>query len=229
MFFKKISLTHIGQIAVGVILLAILGCEPPPDTLQREIPPSVIEIGILEDPIAITRPTVEFNHAGHTEALKDKGCEACHLKDSDGIVFKFGRTEDLEDPETLRDLYHDKCIGCHKERATAKQKTGPRTCAGCHVKRSEGISMKRKMAFDYSLHFRHVQATGEEKCDTCHHQYDKSLEKLVYKKGWEDACLDCHGKTDDGKNLSLKNASHNTCVTCHLEAEAKGSNHGPTA
>jgi hypothetical protein len=85
------------------------------------------------------------------------------------------------------------------------------------------------MSFDYSLHERHIQGVSRElkiaeRTDTskeCHHIYNEATSKLEYKKGQEGACSDCHGAKDEERKLSLKNASHEQCVTCHLKLESK--------
>ncbi|MDJ0762109.1 MAG: cytochrome c3 family protein [Myxococcota bacterium] len=213
----------------GLLVLAILGCEPPHEVGVREVSPATIVISLPTVFGDLRRPPVAFDHGAHTAALEDEGCTACHLQEDDALVFKFARKDDGDDGDALKDLYHDKCIGCHKARTAAGQTSGPEACATCHKKQSAGASLtlRKEMAFDYSLHYRHVQATGQEKCDACHHQYDEAAQKLVYKKGAEDACRDCHGKVDEGRNLSLKNASHVNCITCHLREQARGSKHGP--
>jgi hypothetical protein len=80
------------------------------------------------------------------------------------------------------------------------------------------------MAFDASLHARHALAYPE-KCDACHHIYDEVQRKLTYQKGTEEACRSCHGAVDVERTLSLANAAHNDCVSCHLarsRAQQKG-------
>ncbi len=222
------SLKHLVYGFAGVLLLAMLGCEDPHPDVERTVSSSTITLELPAELGALQRPPVEFEHGEHTEALEDKGCEACHLKGDDGgLIHKFNRKDDVSQGDALKDLYHDKCMGCHKERSAAGQKSGPVVCAQCHVAQApESVSLRQEMAFDYSLHFRHVQAT-QEKCEKCHHVYDERRKKLEYVKEKEDACSDCHGDKDDGKNLSLKNASHASCITCHTEAKNKGKKHGP--
>lgn len=212
----------------GMLLVPTAGCESLHQESVREIGAATIELSIAHEPEDLARPAVEFGHKEHTEALREEGCEKCHPKKKDKFVFKFARKDDNTSAKKLMELYHDRCIGCHKEQVTAGKKSGPRVCAECHQKRPEGIAAREEVVFDYSLHFRHVVAAGEEKCDSCHHQYNEKRKKLVYRKGEEDACRDCHGSVDEGKKLSYKNASHLACVNCHFEAERKGKEHGPT-
>ncbi len=211
----------------ALLLVFCLGCEPPHHVEPPATRPATITIALSEDPGKLERPPVRFDHAEHTGSL-DEDCALCHLKSEGALVFKSARIESGGEKGDLMDLYHEKCIGCHSERATEGQETGPRVCAECHVKQEAGEDLRRAAAFDYSLHYRHVKATGDEKCDRCHHVYDEAKQALVYVKGKEDACSDCHGVTDEGKTLSIKNASHNSCVTCHLKAKADEKKHGPT-
>ncbi|MCP4600478.1 MAG: cytochrome c3 family protein [Proteobacteria bacterium] len=218
---STMSLTRLGYGLAGALLFAVLGCEGAHPDIGRAITSSTIALKLPEQLGELQRPPVEFDHGKHTESLKDEGCKACHLKNDDGrLIHKLNRKEDGGLSDALMNIYHDKCIGCHKERGGAGQKTGPVVCAECHIIRPAAVSERQEMAFDYSLHFRHVQAT-KEKCEKCHHVYNKKQKKLEYVKGQEDACRDCHGEKDDGKNLSLKNASHTSCIDCHLDLETK--------
>jgi hypothetical protein len=83
------------------------------------------------------------------------------------------------------------------------------------------------MSFDYSLHGRHAIAF-EDKCANCHHVYDEAVQKLRYEKGKEESCRSCHGKTDQERTLSLANAAHRACVSCHLRRAGEALETGPT-
>ena len=126
----------------------------------------------------------------------------------------------------LIDVFHDTCMGCHEQRAADGLKAGPVTCGECHQRRAPGESERAAMAFDYSLHARHVR-TYPEKCDNCHHVYDEVEKKLRYEKGKEEACRACHGAVDVEKNLSLANASHRRCIACHLDRARQQLDGGP--
>ena len=174
---------------------------------------------------------MEFAHDKHTLALKKEGCEACHPKDSRGRLSPWlGRLERGTNRDALIKLYHGKCVTCHKERSGSTGKELPLACGECHDPRS-GVkkSAWREIAFDYSLHSRHVRATGEKQCKTCHHVYNKDRKALEYKKGAEGACGDCHGDEARGKTPSLRRASHQGCVTCHLDRASKGQQAGPVS
>ncbi len=214
-----------GVLLGAAMVSALGGCAVAGE--QRAIEPEVIVVQLPEHFGALQRPAVEFDHGKHTRALEQEGCKACHLVDEQGaLISKLNRERDPEDRDAFVDLYHDKCMGCHKERSAQEKKSLPVTCGECHAKRPPAVSRRLPMVFDYSLHYRHSKASGD-KCETCHHIYNKESERLEYKKGTESACRDCHGAKDEGKNLSLRNASHHDCITCHLELSQKGEKGGP--
>ncbi len=229
MIYSTMSLKRMKYGLFVVLLVTAFGCESTHLEHERQIESSVVVIKLQEQFGQLQRPVVEFDHGKHTKALEKEDCKACHLLDTEGKqIFKFGRSEDAKDKDAARDLYHDKCIGCHNERTQAGKDSGPAVCGECHKMQPKPQLMRSEMTFDYSLHYRHVIAT-DEKCERCHHVYNEKLKKLEYKKGEsEDACSDCHGEKDDGKNLSLKNASHKECVNCHLERSQKKEKTGPT-
>lgn len=77
-----------------------------------------------------TRGIVPFPHNRHQENLGD--CKICHS------VFpqKAGGIKDLKAQGKLKKKYvmNKLCTKCHKERKKAGQKSGPTTCAKCHIK-----------------------------------------------------------------------------------------------
>lgn len=171
-------------------------------------------------------PGVTFYHDLHTDTLSKMGkdCAACHEKDANGkLSIKFKRLED-KDAATVKGIYHDKCIGCHQEMVDAGQKSGALDgqCRSCHTAKP-AKSDWQPIAMDKSLHFRHVEATGgKEKCQTCHHKFDKEKMELVEDKGKEQNCRNCHGTTprvesDKLTVRSFENAAHTKCVSCHQE------------
>lgn len=211
----------------GVLLLAplaLLSCNGDAHEALRATPPAAITLEMTAPGGELRRPAVLFEHSKHTTALKEEGCKTCHLSEKDQLVFSFKGTEDPEDAESLISLYHDACGSCHAERAL-KSPT-PVACAECHVEDRPAESERVPMTFDYSLHGRHSKAAND-KCETCHHVLDEDKKTLVYQKGKESACRDCHGAVDDGKNLSLANASHQDCVNCHVKRRAQGETAGP--
>ncbi|HUU03481.1 MAG TPA: cytochrome c3 family protein [Myxococcota bacterium] len=217
----------------GVFMLFLVGCGDETTGQKRTVGESVITLELPDVPgafpasfIDLRRPPVEYDHAAHVKALGKQGCDACHPIEGGRLTPLFKRKTDTGNRDELTELYHRECLGCHKQASADGKKAGPLACSGCHAIRQKGVSAWREIRFDYSLHFRHVKAK-EEKCDSCHHVFDKLQKKLVYKKKSESACRDCHGKRDEGKKLSLRNAAHRDCINCHLERKAKGQKAGP--
>jgi hypothetical protein len=176
----------------------------------------------------LERPPVAFFHSRHTEALAEvkQDCSVCHMADEKGRLSpKFQRLAD-EDRQKATDIYHVNCITCHRNRTASGQKSGPQKCAGCHQDDPAVASTWQAAAFDRSLHYRHVKAT-EEKCESCHHEFDKKAQKLVYVKGKEGACVYCHKDTWADDTSPIKEASHYQCIGCHRERMAKNEKAGP--
>lgn len=187
---------------------------------QRSIDASTIVLRLPDEMGAPERPAVEFKHGLHVEKLEEEGCEACHALDAQGgLIPKLAGMAEALDPDSLRNLYHDTCIGCHETRADQKLEAGPVTCGECHVKVPAPVSVRQPMGFDYSLHYRHV-AAADEKCAVCHHAYNEEDER---------ACLRCHGDKEEGDKPSLKDASHSSCVACHLQRRQKRLEAGPVS
>jgi len=192
------------------------------------------------------RPPVTFQHEVHTTALKKEGCQSCHLQDKKKqMVTRFGRVTEVKDRDTLIDIYHDRCLGCHRQRRQAGEKTGPLTCGACHRKTPLPRIKRQAMRMNYALHYRHV-AAEKGRCATCHHSYDRKQKKVVYKKGKEMACNICHKassyvkkaaqrrrrrrkKRHWFKTRSLRRAAHRSCVRCHLARAKKLAQKGKTS
>ncbi len=176
----------------------------------------------------LERPPVAFFHSRHTEALAkiNRDCSVCHMADEKGRLSpKYKRLLDT-DRQTVTDTYHINCIACHRELAGPGQKSGPQTCGGCHQENPAVASTWKDLPFDKSLHYRHVKAT-EEKCESCHHEYDKQAKQLVYAKGKEGSCTYCHKDTPVDNAMALKEASHFQCIGCHRDRMAKNLQAGP--
>lgn len=193
----------------------------------RPIPPSTTVMTIPEWVGELERPVVEFNHAAHTDALATEGCATCHAVVEAGLAPGWAPLRDLSDRDAWMDGAHDACMTCHESRTGPAGRRGPLVCGGCHVRHEPGVSQRAEMAWDYSLHARHDQAFPE-KCETCHHVFDEATRRRVYLKGAEDSCSACHLDRDDGKKLSLRNASHTACVGCHLRRTEGAETTGPT-
>lgn len=172
-------------------------------------------------------PPAVFLHDEHTKALAATGqdCSVCHTPTANGHTVKFQRKEDGTDAKKLENIYHNGCIGCHENMASNNQKTGPLDgeCRACHdTKLPFKAEQKPVKMGSKSLHYLHVSskaivnpANSEENCGVCHHVYDEKLNKLVWKKGQEDACAACHGEKAVGSTPSLQTAVHTKCVWCH--------------
>ena len=76
------------------------------------------------------RGKVPFPHHQHQNNLGD--CEICHsvFPQTSGII------EELKAEGKLKKKYvmNKLCTKCHKEKKKAGQKSGPVTCAKCHIK-----------------------------------------------------------------------------------------------
>ena len=203
----------------SLVLIAILvsgvgfAAEEPP----RQVTPATVTMQFPEAFGEMQRPAVEFDHKAHTEALEVEGCETCHRIDDKGVLIPLMKLGlEIDNRDDLIDAYHESCLGCHRDRSDETLAAGPITCGECHVRRGPGVSVRAAMAFDYSLHGRHTKAF-EDKCENCHHVYDEAIKELKYEKGKEEGCRSCHGAVDEERKLSLANASHRACISCHLK------------
>lgn len=193
----------------------------------RETTPSTV---VMEPPAELgpaQRPLVEFNHEIHVDAYESEGCTTCHSRDDQQRLRpQLAGIDGSEDSDALAAAYHEVCIGCHQERAEAELATGPVTCGSCHVKRPPAHSGRAAMHWDYSMHARHV-AAADDRCENCHHVWDETVRRLRYEEGAEEACRNCHGERDVERTLSLANASHVSCISCHLERAGGPEDQGP--
>jgi len=191
------------------------------DAAEGLVRPDVITIVIAESIDQLERPPASFPHDLHTDALKEQGkdCTVCHLTRDNGRLSLLFKRLDQPADLAVEDIYHDECIGCHVETASAGLKTGPVSCGDCHRKNPGYTSSWQPFGFDKSLHYRHIKAS-DEKCDRCHHIYDEKTEKLVYIEGQENPCRDCHREETTGNRSSFRLAAHQSCVDCHLEVSS---------
>lgn len=221
----------VGALKIFILSCLLLGCNGAAPLEERVIGAGVIPLRLPEGLGPLQRPAVEFNHPKHAEALKQQGCEACHPKGEDGGMSpKLGRLEDGADSTALMELYHERCLGCHSERAAQKQPSGPQACGECHQQRREPRPTWERSSFDYELHERHVKVTEETegKCGTCHTTYDEQKREMVYKEGAAGGAGDYHGAKDPETRAALRKVAHLTCIGCHLTKETKGLESGPT-
>jgi len=244
----KSLLRWAGVLAAGTIVLICFsfvgarGLASLSNDCGKEKRADVIKIDTLKVFGDIERPEVIFLHDLHTAALekKNKDCSACHLSGKNFEVIpdtlkaavqridrmspKFRRLKDISRKEVM-DIYHNNCIECHTNMSADGEKTGPVTCGGCHRK-NPPVSSRQPVGFDKSLHFRHSKVQ-EKKCELCHHEYDEKTEKLVYAKEKEVSCRYCHKQETQENRISLKLASHLSCIDCHRKTLAKKAKAGP--
>lgn len=207
--------------------------EPPKIKPENKIAIARTEIfGKLE------RPQVIFNHGKHEEAYKTEGCTACHPEKDGQVIFDFPMNLKKRDKTSVMNAYHDACIECHKKSAK-KEKTGPVNCGDCHKEQERDLIVKHpKAEFDFYVHDKHVkklkEKLGKDDCGLCHHSYDIEEEdealRLVYEPGTEESCYYCHDlekkrgpelkaiqNAAAQKGLSMRRASHQQCLNCHLK------------
>lgn len=124
--------------------------------------------------------------------------------------------------------YHQQCISCHGEMRLSGDKTGPVACDDCHQAKTRHIAARAPVGFDASLHFRHSRSQ-ENKCETCHHEFDEKTKDLVPAKGREGSCRYCHlpDAKSDTKVTPFRLAAHAACISCHQETAAKNIKTGP--
>jgi predicted CXXCH cytochrome family protein len=144
--------------------------------------------------------------------------------------------------------FHDECIECHKQKSREDKKSGPVVCAECHKDAYAAVRTIQYplVEFDFAFHDKHVkklkEKIGKDDCGQCHHIYNFEEKKLIYKEKTEESCYYCHDldkkrgpeltavtKVSAEKGLSIRRASHQQCINCHLEYLKKGDKEaGPT-
>ncbi len=188
--------------------------------IEARLPESPAEVAIEQrivmarsGPVEqLERPPVVFDHGRHVNALKDEGCQVCHPAGDEGTVtYEFLKWTEGEDRKAFAEKAHEKCLKCHGG-AKPPVKAKGLGCGECHVDSLEYETVGwYQPAFD---HANHIDAM-EQGCDTCHHQYDEELEKLVYVKGQETTCGECHKEEHEGNRESLRKVAHTQCIGCH--------------
>ena len=181
----------------------------------------------------LEKPPVTFFHQQHTDALEkqNKQCSACHLSRKDPLLGierlsnKFMRFEDSTRQEVM-DVYHGNCIDCHRQTKAAGEKSGPLECGLCHFNNTRVASSWKAIGMDKSLHYIHSKAQ-DNKCEKCHHEYDKATKKLFFAKGKEGTCRYCHRQTTRENVRSFRQAAHIACIDCHRRTRAKNKSAGP--
>ncbi len=201
--------------------------------VKPETRADIIDIDSMNVFGKLERPAVTYLHQRHTEALekKNKDCATCHLSaknpqtGKEQMSNKYMRLEDTTRQEVM-DIYHNNCIGCHKETKAANEKSGPLECGECHQSQATVISSWEPIGMDKSLHYRHAKAM-DKKCEKCHHAYNEKTKKLYYAKDQIGTCRYCHRAKTEENRISLRKASHMACIDCHRQIAAKNETAGP--
>ncbi|MFC1520988.1 sulfate respiration complex hexadecaheme cytochrome HmcA [Elusimicrobiota bacterium] len=189
----------------------------------------VITINAAEQFGPLERPPVTFLHGKHVSELakQNKDCNVCHLTDSANNEYrslKFLRNKETGKQEIM-DLYHAKCVECHKERSDQGLEAGPATtneCGICHIREPKVSALRQDVELDKSLHYRHVKA-HKDKCDKCHHEYNEKNKKIYYAKGQERSCRDCHIEEDSlSSPRPLSEASSLSSLPLRERARVRG-------
>ncbi len=179
----------------------------------------------------LEREEVPFLHDAHTDALdkQNKDCSTCHLSTEFSgekiLSLKFKRLEDKSRKQVM-EVYHSECIFCHKEMNDTGAKSGPiELCGECHIKDPLYTSSAQIPDFNKFMHFIHTDSlkdpgTGKTDCSTCHHEYDS-------KTGKAGSCRYCHKTETEENPISMKQASHLSCIPCHKEKLADNTKSGP--
>ncbi len=187
---------------------------------------------------------VSFLHDLHTDQWgnANDSCSSCHPKmgKHNWLSLKFMRQMYVDPVSVGMDqekFYHTNCIGCHKNREKAGKSSGPTTvfCGKCHGTKYKNSSDFEPFEMGKSLHMRHIfnidKASPIFSCKLCHHSYDAKLGQAVYKKGQEGSCRYCHKQTETvqhgDKVISLSDASHLICISCHRQRISQKATHGP--
>ena len=221
------SVIPAAMVIVFVCAIAVSGKENQPPEKDEMHHSVAITIDTLNNLGQLERPAVEFLHDRHTAALEkmQKDCTVCHLAENDRLSLKFQRLKD-DSKQQVMDIYHSRCIECHKQMASSGEKAGPVSCRDCHKEKPSESAVFAPMGFDKSLHFRHTRA-AQDKCERCHHDYDNTARKLFYAKGKEGSCRYCHKEITEENRISDRQASHIACIDCHRKTVATGKKAGP--
>jgi len=164
--------------------------------------------------------------AGEGKKTGPLTCGECHVARKKPLVEHLPKTPDYYQP--LDEPYHKDCIACHKK-GDDDHKPEDLDWKGFYIK-EKGIekAIWPKVKFDYYLHSQHEKGL-DKKCELCHHIYNKAKDKLVYLKGTESSCRDCHQEEDVEKRRTFRKVAHSDCLHCHMERKQKNLKAGPFA
>ncbi len=215
--------------------------ETPTGEAGRERPPVAFDHD--RHAKALNQKKMEDCRVCHQMKAKDG-----RLSNPDVAVFKFPKEAfDETDKTATMTAYHEGCVGCHQKRAKEGKSSGPAIglCGKCHVKKPEvsKVAWSWKPIFNYAQHAKHVTALDKmqdfkqllvagsvevvepavetDKCQLCHHSYDKDAKKLIYKKDSANSCGACHKARDENNARSLQKVAHAACIGCHMKLADK--------
>ena len=165
-----------------MVCCVMLGCKDsssPSDSVSEAAPlaEQARFITIPDTFDKLDRPPVRFDHDKHAQALEEEGedCETCHDKDDGGsLLFTYLTVDDQTDADTLMDAYHDKCIGCHTERAKQGKEAGFVTCGECHV--VERTHREHEYVPIMPDYYEVLRDTYHTECMACHREPAKVAE-----------------------------------------------------
>ncbi len=236
LLYLLIGVIYIILIVVGLGMVYTVGEPVPAKAGAIMEPDNRISIAHTEIFGKLERPQVIFYHKKHEEALKAEGCAECHPVDENKkLLFDFPKQVRGKGEKAVMKAYHDECIECHKQKSREKIKSGPVVCADCHKDELKSTVVKYPVAeFDFAFHDKHVtklkEKIGKDDCGQCHHIYSFEEKKLIYKEKTEESCYYCHElekkrgpelakitKVSSEKGLSVRRASHQQCLNCHLK------------
>ena len=239
--FLLIGVIYIILIAAGLGMVYTVGETIPVKELTITKPENKISIAHTEIFGKLERPQVIFDHKKHEEALKKEGCNTCHpMNDKKKLLFDFPKKVKGKGEKAVMNAFHDECIECHKLKSRENKKTGPVVCAECHKEGYKSLKAIQYpvVEFDFTFHDNHVkklkEKIGKDDCGQCHHIYSFEEKKLLYKEKTEESCYYCHDldkkrgpelaaikKVAAEKGLSVRKASHQQCLNCHLDYAKK--------
>ncbi len=235
---SKVKSFHLMMIAAVIFISLPLAGITYEKKTSKPREPDTIEINIMTEKPDNEKAgnemlPVDFLHTVHNQAVEGQ-CIKCHIKTDTGFVFKFKR----QDQQPSMEFYHDNCITCHIEQKQEGKKSGPMAaeCRSCHGSKRQPSGMAwEKINFDKSLHFVHetskaipsADPSETDNCSACHHKYNEKTKQTYFVPGEEESCTYCHKGIEKEGIRSLKTATHDSCVSCHLIMAEKEITAGP--
>ncbi len=218
-------------IPIAALVIAC-SCSQAATSEQPEASPQALILLDAAQGATPEMPPAAFRHDVHVKAAGDAGCVTCHAE----LKAVEGKTQTGVDPFRFvahpkdKDDWHSTCLACHTEKGQGPQAA---ECHTCHDSKAPKSAETLPVVFDRSMHAVHVNSkfiapvqplpgtpspSPLQNCGACHHELDEASGNLVYIAGQEEPCASCHLEQTEGKVLSLREASHAQCITCHLQS-----------